>query len=103
MIKTTGLSTSRPARAGQSEAAHVEKARSEVRAEGAEKPIKVLAPAKYHKATAELKNMTEDSVPVKHLVLEALDDLFEKYGRGEGRYKVADVAELRRRIDAVMK
>ena len=30
-------------------------------------------------------------------------DLFEKYGRGEGRFKVDDVPELRRRLESLMK
>lgn len=82
---------------------HVEKARRAVVADADEKQLKVLAAPKYHKGMAELKNMTTDGVPVKHLLLEAIEDLFEKYGRGEGRFKVDDVPELRRRLESLMK
>lgn len=82
---------------------HVVKARQAVVTDADEKQLKVLAAPKYHKGMAELKNMTTEGVPVKHLLLEAIEDLFEKYGRGEGRFKVDDVAELRRRLDGLMK
>lgn len=100
------ISTSRPSRQNRAitgEDAHVEKARSAVADDGAERQLKVLCHPKYHTGMNEVKTMTSDSVPVKHLMLEAIEDLFEKYGRGEGRYKVNDVAELRRRLDALMK
>lgn len=93
----------RPSRAQQPVVEHVEKARRAVVAEEGEKQLKVLAPPRYHKGMAELKNMTTDGVPVKHLLLEAIEDLFEKYGRGEGRFRVDDVPELRRRLEALMK
>jgi len=93
----------RPSRAQQPVVEHVEKARQVVVAEEAEKQVKVLAPPKYHKGLAELKNMTSDAVPVKYLLLEAIEDLFEKYGQGDGRFKVDDVPELRRRLEALMK
>jgi hypothetical protein len=93
----------RPGRAQPLAEEHVEKARKAVVADSDEKQLKVLAAPKYHRGMAELKNMTTDSVPVKHLLLEAIEDLFEKYGRGEGRFKVDDVPELRRRLESLMK
>lgn len=98
------LTAARPSRAAKpADPAHVEKARASVASDGDEKQLKVLAAPKYHKGMAELKNMTTEGVPVKHLLLEAIEDLFEKYGRGEGRFKVDDVPELRRRLEALMK
>ncbi|HBO2606005.1 TPA: hypothetical protein L4I38_006367, partial [Pseudomonas aeruginosa] len=83
--------TARPSRASQLAEEHVEKARRAVVTDEGEKQLKVLAAPKYHKGMAELKNMTTEGVPVKHLLLEAIEDLFEKYGRGDGRFKVDDV------------
>lgn len=104
MSTTTSKPTiERPSRAQQLAEEHVEKARRAVTADGDEKQLKVLAAPKYHKGMAELKNMTTDGVPVKHLLLEAIEDLFEKYGRGEGRFAVDDVPELRRRLESLMK
>lgn len=98
------LSTARPSRAGAPtiERPHVEKARVSVTGEGVkEKKIPLLAPERYHKALQEIKGMTSDSTPVKYLLLEAIDDLIEKYERGEGRFEVEDIPELRRRLQAL--
>ena len=104
MSTTTSKPTiARPSRPLQPAEEHVEKARRAVVDDEGEKQLKVLAAPKYHKGMAELKNMTTDSVPVKHLLLEAIEDLFEKYGRGEGRFKVDDVPELPRRLESLMK
>ena len=102
MTTTSKPTTERPSRTQQKAVEHVEKARKAVVSGEGEKQLKVLCAPKYHKGMAELKNMT-DTVPVKHLLLEAIEDLFEKYGRGEGRFKVDDVPELRRRLEALMK
>lgn len=104
MSTPTKPTINRPSRTLQLAEEHVEKARRAVVADdGAEKQLKVLAAPKYHKGMAELKNMTTEGVPVKHLLLEAIEDLFDKYGRGEGRFKVDDVPELRRRLESLMK
>lgn len=98
------LTTSRPSRGAATpppeDRPHMEKARAAVSGVE-EKKIPLLAPVKYHKALQEMKSMTAQSVPVKHLLLEAIDDLIEKYERGEGRHKVEDLPELRRRLQAV--
>lgn len=95
------LSTARPSRtnAQAAEPAHVEKARDSVTGKGIkEKKIPLLAPERYHRVLQEIKGMTSDSTPVKYLLLEAIDDLVEKYERGDGRFEVEDLAELRRRL-----
>ena len=97
------MSTTRPSQrnAGQATPAHVEKARAAVTGEAEEKKIPLQAPVRYHRGLQELKNMTSETTPVKHLLLEAIDDLFEKYSRGEGRFEVEDTAELKRRLQAL--
>jgi hypothetical protein len=95
------VGTARPSRlAKETLEKHVEKASRAVTApDTEEKQLKVIAPVRYHKGMADIKNMTTESVPVKHLMLEALDDLFEKYMRGDGHYKIDDLVELRRRLE----
>jgi hypothetical protein len=53
---------------------------------------------RYARGLQELKNMSAESVALKDFIVEAFDDLFEKYESGEGRFKATDVEELRRRI-----
>lgn len=100
---STKLTTSRPARDRDAapEKPHVEKARAVVQGKSEEKKIPLFAPPHYHRGLQELKNMTSETTPVKHLLLEAIDDLFEKYLRGEGRFEVEDTAELKRRLQAL--
>lgn len=100
---STKLTTSRPGRAGATpvERPHVEKARASVQGDSEEKRIPLQAPPRYHRGLQELKNMISETTPVKHLLLEAIDDLFEKYSRGEGRFEVEDTAELKRRLQAL--
>lgn len=102
MSEANKLSTSRPARGGVApERPHVEKARAAMAGDSEEKKIPLLAPVRYHKGLQEVKNLTSDSTPVKYLLLEAIDDLFEKYARGDGRFEVEDTAELKRRLQAL--
>ncbi len=100
-MSTPKVGTARPSRSATTAVEkHVEKASRAVTAtDTEEKQLKVIAPVRYHKGMADIKNMTTESVPVKHLMLEALDDLFEKYMRGDGHYKIDDLAELRRRLE----
>lgn len=97
------MTTKRPSQraAAPAQAVHVEKARAAVTGDAEEKKIPLLAPVRYHKALQEVKGMTAVSVPVKYLLLEAIDDLLEKYARGEGRFEVEDTAELKRRLQAL--
>lgn len=89
----------RPAAAvTQEEAPHVTSARKAL-VEAEDKKIPLLAPKRYHQGLQEMKNMSD--TPVKHLLLEAIDDLFEKYTQGKGRFDVGNVAELKRRLDAL--
>lgn len=97
------LTTSRPGREGTAavDKPHVERARAVVQGDADEKRIPLQAPAHYHRGLQELKNLTIETTSVKHLLLEAIDDLFEKYSRGEGRFEVKDTAELKRRLQAL--
>lgn len=99
---TGKMGAARPSRAGQAgPESHVAKATKAVTTDIDEKQLKVIAPVRYHKGMADIKNMTTDGVPVKHLMIEALDDLFEKYKEGKGHYTVGDLAELRRRLEQI--
>lgn len=99
------LSAARPSRATTStttaEAPHVSTARAAVADEGIEKPLKILAHPRYHKAVSELKTCSSDSVPIKYFVMEAIDDLLEKYKAGKGKFSISDVAELKRRLENI--
>ena len=97
------LSTTRPSRGPASPIPdHVEKARKAVVTDSIEeKQLKATVPVKYHKGTSDIKNMSSDSVPVKYLIIEALDDLFKKYEQGKGHYSIDDQAELARRLESL--
>jgi hypothetical protein len=99
------LTAQRPSKRGADTgaAAHVEKARAAVSSDQPEKKIPLLAPPHYHQGLQDIKNLTVESTPVKYLLLEAIDDLFEKYKSGEGKFKVDDLEELRRRLDRLGK
>ncbi len=97
------ITTTRPSRATAAGIEpHVEKARRAVVSDGVEeKQLKAIVPTKYHKGTTDIKNMSLDNVPVKYLIIEALDDLFRKYEQGEGHYSIEDQEELARRLKSL--
>lgn len=99
------LTAKRPSQRGAdaAAAAHVEKARAAVASDQPEKKIPLLAPPQYHQGLQDIKNLTVESTPVKYLLLEAINDLFEKYKAGEGNFKVDDLEELRRRLNRIAK
>lgn len=99
---TGKLATTRPGKPAQeSVAKHVERATRAVTSETEEKQLKVIVPTKFHKGTSDIKNMSTDSVAVKYLVIEALEDLFKKYERGDGHYSIDDQEELARRLKSL--
>jgi hypothetical protein len=102
-MTTTKLSTERPSRAAAAQIEpHVEKARRAVVSDSIEeKQLKAIVPVKYHRGTNDIKSMSADNVPVKYLIIEALDDLFKKYEQGKGHYNVEDQAELKRRLESL--
>lgn len=96
------LGVARPSRLAQDTLEkHVAKAAHAVTTDGEEKQLKAIVPTKYHRGTGDIKSMSTEGVPVKYLIMEALDDLFSKYENGEGRYKIDDQAELRRRLESL--
>lgn len=100
----SALSAKRPSqRESSAPAPHVEKARAAVAGAEAEKKIPLLAPPKYHRGLQEIKSLCTSSTAVKHLLLEAIEDLFEKYKAGEGRFEVDDLEELKRRLEKLEK
>lgn len=100
------LTSTRPTRRAAGDAApapHVEKARQAVTSDAPEKKIPLLAAPHYHQGLQDIKNLAVESTPVKQLLLEAIDDLFEKYKAGQGKFKVDDLEELRRRMERLGK
>lgn len=96
------LGVARPSRQAQdSLEKHVAKATQVVTTDGEEKQLKAIVPTKYHRGTGDIKSMSTEGVPVKYLIMEALDDLFAKYEQGEGRFKIDDQAELKRRLESL--
>lgn len=99
---TGKLGTARPSRQAQDTLdKHVAKATKVVTTDGEEKQLKAIVPTKYHRGTGDIKSMSAEGVPVKYLIMEALDDLFRKYEDGKGRYKIDDQAELARRLESL--
>lgn len=97
-MTTSTLSSSRPS---QKERADVKKEREAIRSDKSERRMTLIAEQRYFKGLQEIKSCIETTVSIKALTTEALDDLFEKYSRGEGRNKVDDVAELKRRLQSM--
>ncbi|ABM73416.1 hypothetical protein AYI72_22095 [Shewanella algae] len=54
------------------------------------KRLPVDIPASYHRRLHSMRANSLDNVPVRKFVIEALQDLFEKYERGEGEYHLQD-------------
>lgn len=50
------------------------------------KRLPVEIPASYHRRLHNMRANSSDSIPVKQFVLEALEDLFDKYDSGKGKY-----------------
>lgn len=103
-MSSTKLSTTRPSRAVDAPLEpHVAQARRAVVTDSTEeKQLKAIVPTKYHTGTTDIKNMSADSVPVKYLIIEALDDLFKKYHDGKGHYEIGNQAELARRLESLI-
>lgn len=97
------ISTDRPSRVKPpAEQQYVEKARRAVVTDTTEeKQLKAIVPVKFHRGTNDIKSMSSDNVPVKYLIIEALEDLFKKYEQGKGHYNVEDQAELKRRLESL--
>lgn len=49
-----------------------------------------------HSKLSMMRSMSANNVPVKAFLDEAVEDLFEKYLRGEGRFEVKDIERLLR-------
>lgn len=60
-------------------------------------------PARFAMGLTEIKNLSTNNTAVKLLLMEAIEDLFKKYSRGDGQYPVRDVAELKRRLEGLPK
>lgn len=96
--KGPALSAGRP---GRTERPDVERARRDVTDD--QEPDKrlppVYAPPSYHRRLQAIRSMSRDNVPAKALLLEAVEDLFEKYAAGKGRYPIARQTDLERMLE----
>lgn len=96
--KAPALTAGRPAR---TERADVERARRDVA--NTQEPDKRLPPVyaspSYHQRLQAIRSMSRDNVPAKALLLEAVEDLFEKYAAGKGRYPIARQSNLERMLE----
>lgn len=91
------LATQRPSRAAES----TPKSDLTKAVDNDEKQLKAIVPVKFHKGTSDIKNMSTASVPVKYLIIEALEDLFKKYQAGKGNFEIDNQAELTRRLESL--
>jgi hypothetical protein len=73
----------------------VEKALDEVK-EKVEKRRRIPydASPKTHQMLSAMRVNSETNVPVRAFIDEAIEDLFEKYRNGKGRYKVGDIERI---------
>lgn len=73
----------------------VEKAMKEVTGgDEAKKRIPFEVPVSTHRKLSAMRAHSRDNVPVRDFLLEAVDDLFEKYRRGDGRFSVDDIERI---------
>lgn len=54
------------------------------------KRIPAEVPASWHRKLRKMRSDSIDNIPVKFFIMEAVEDLFEKYKRGEGKYPMLD-------------
>lgn len=92
MTERKKLTTRRGATAPRKD---VEKAMKEVAgADEAKKRIPFEVPVTTHRKLSAMRAHSRDNVPVRDFLLEAVDDLFEKYRRGDGRFSVDDIERI---------
>ncbi|MGI0120272.1 hypothetical protein [Zooshikella sp. RANM57] len=58
--------------------------------EDPEMPLRVEIPYSYHKALKKLKGNADEYVTIKLLIIESLEDIFNKYIDGKGKYPMDD-------------
>lgn len=95
--KDTPLTARRP-RSEEKPRADVERAQRDISAEEPTKRVLADLPVSYTRRISAIRNMSEQNVPGKDLVQEALDDLFRKYALGNGRHAIANVEALKRHL-----
>lgn len=73
---------------------HVERAMRDVQDEYKPKRVPYDTHPDTHRKLSSMRVMSRDNVPVKSFLDEAVEDLFEKYRRGEGRFDVKDIDRI---------
>lgn len=101
MAERKKLTTRKPAAAKEAAAEapkeapkHVERAMRDVKEDV--KPRRVIYDTHpdIHSKLSMMRSMSRDNVPVKTFLDEAVQDLFEKYRKGEGQYEVKDIDRI---------
>ena len=101
MAERKKLTTRKPASTTEAKEApkHVERALRDVTEEVKPKRVPYDTHPDTHRKLSSMRVMSRDNVPAKALLLEAVEDLFEKYASGKGRYPIARQAQLERMLE----
>ncbi|ABY90400.1 hypothetical protein HAPgp32 [Halomonas phage phiHAP-1] len=96
MAERKKLTTRKPASTTEAKEApkHVERALRDVTEEVKPKRVPYDTHPDTHRKLSSMRVMSRDNVPVKSFLDEAVEDLFEKYRRGEGRFDVKDIDRI---------
>jgi len=93
---TPKLTTKRPGTT--TKRTDVERARRDLTTDEPKKRVLADLVASYSRRLQAIKMNSVNNVPQGDLIAEALDDLFEKYARGNGRHRIANVEALARQL-----
>tara|TARA_R110000772_G_scaffold261298_1_gene379688 strand:+ start:533 stop:844 length:312 start_codon:yes stop_codon:yes gene_type:complete len=75
---------------------HVDRAMKDVKGGAKTRRVIYDTHPDVHSKLSMMRSMSANNVPVKAFLDEAVEDLFEKYLRGEGRFEVKDIERLLR-------
>ncbi|MCW6036841.1 hypothetical protein K4A83_11285 [Spirulina subsalsa FACHB-351] len=92
MAERKKLTTRRSSAAGRPDVEKAVKAITEV--DQPKKRVPYDTSVDIHRKLSSMRVNSADNVPVKTFLDEAVEDLFEKYRRGEGRYQVKDIERI---------
>lgn len=87
-MRETKLSAKKPGKRDDKDKALAAVVRDDLDEELKRLPVDI--PASYHRRLHSMRANSLDSVPVRKFVIEALEDLFEKYEKGDGKYHLQD-------------
>lgn len=73
---------------------HVDRAMKDVKGGAKTRRVIYDTHPDIHSKLSMMRSMSTNNVPVKAFLDEAVEDLFEKYLKGEGRFEVKDIERL---------